>query len=184
MSGPGRMTDPEAQVLHLSWQPEMGDYAEAFGARNRARKAWHKIGAIAGSALVIALVLLAAGTGSSLVPVLLFAAFATPVMALVIQPVSVRSFWRRNPALAHPLRAQVDPATGITLSGQSTGHHPWPTIHSFLETDRVFVIQLAGYHKLAFLLLAKRGLPSDQAAGELRAALSLGIAKPGSPPMT
>lgn len=105
-------------------------------------------------------------------------------MALVIQPVSVRSFWRRNPALAHPLRAQVDPATGITLSGQSTSHHPWPTVHSFLETDRVFVVQFAGYQRLAFLLLAKRGLPSDQAVGELRAALSRDTAKLAPSPMT
>ena len=43
---------------------------------------------------------------------------------------------------------------------------------AFLETDRVFVVQLTGYRNLGFLLLAKRGLPSERHVDELRGLLS------------
>jgi hypothetical protein len=159
-------------ALSLSWQPELADYVEAFRARNRARKAWHKIWGLAGIALVIAVAVSVAGTASSMAFPCFFAAVGFPVAALVISPLSVRSFWRRNPALHSPLQACVDPTTGITLTGQSTGQHPWSTIHSFLETNRVFVVQLSGYRSLGFLLLAKRGLSDERHVDDLRTLLS------------
>jgi hypothetical protein len=163
-------------VLRLSWRPERRDFAEAFRARTRARKAWRKVWALVGLVLVIALVLFATGGDRSLASALVFAGVCAPVAGLVVQPISAWALWRRNPALHYPLQAQVDPATGITLSGPSAGHHPWSAVHSFLETDRVFVVQLAGYRMLPFFLLAKRGLAHDQSGDELRAVLSLGAA--------
>lgn len=170
------MDHQQHTALHLSWQPELADFTEAFRARNRARRAWVKIWAIAGIALVVAVAVTIAGTAPSVASACYFAAVCCPLAALIVQPLSVRAFWRRNPALRSALHAQVDPITGITLTGQSTGTHPWSVVHSFLETDRVFVVQLSGYRNLAFLLLAKRGLPDERHADELRDLLSAGIA--------
>lgn len=170
------MNHQEDGALQLSWQPALADFTDAFRARNRARKAWHKIWAFGGIALVIAIALSIAGRGSSLAPIFFFVAIGMPVAPLVIQPLSVRSFWRSNPALHVTLHARVDPATGITLTGQTTGQYPWSAIHSFLETTQVFVVQLSGYRNRAFLILAKRGLPDERQVDELRTLLSLGIA--------
>lgn len=166
------MTSPDDAALHLSWQPVRADYTEAFRARNRARKAWLKMAALIGAVLVIGIVLTVTGVDRSLGTACIVIAPFGVLMALVIQPVSVWSFWRRNTVLHEPLQASIDPATGITLTGQSSGTHPWSIVHSFLETDRVFVVQLSGYRNLGFFLLAKRGLPDTSHVDRLRSMLS------------
>lgn len=170
------MNAQEDAALHLSWQPELLDFTDAFRARNRARKAWLKIWALASIALVVAIVFSIAGSAPAVSSACYAAAVCAPLTALVAQPLSVRAFWRRNPALHCALHARVDPGAGITLTGQSTMTHPWSTVHSFLETGRVFVVQLSGYQNLGFILLAKRGLPGDGHIDELRDRLSAGIA--------
>lgn len=157
--------------LRLAWQPEMADLLEAFRARNRSRKVEYKIAllALAGLAAALAGWLLRVDV---LVPAGLGAVVAALFVYFVAVPLSTRSLWRSNPALRAPLVADVDPVRGITLTGQSTGHHPWATVHSVLETDRVFVVQLSGYRRLGFLLLAKRGLPSGRHVEDLRRLLS------------
>jgi hypothetical protein len=162
---------PGDGVLDLAWQPAMADFTEAFRARNRARKMWYKVLGLVGAALVGAAVASLAGNVSLTSGCIALAA-GLPIAVLVVQPVSVRSLWRRNPALRATLRARVDPAAGITLTGESTGQHPWSVVHSFLETDRVFVVQLSGYRALGFILLAKRGLPDQQQVDALRTVLS------------
>jgi hypothetical protein len=169
------VSHPEDAALNLSWQPDRVDFTEAFRVRNRARKAWLKIWTMAGIALVVAVVLSITGTAPSVASAGYFVAVFFPLSALIIQPLSVRSFWRRNPALHGPLRARVDPGVGITLAGRSSTTHPWSIVHSFLETDRVFVVQLSGYRNLGFLLLAKRGLPSEWHVDQLRGVLSSSI---------
>lgn len=172
------MAQLDDSALRLSWQPELADFSEAFRARNRARKAWLKVGAICGTALVAGVVLLTRGTPSALAGAigLIGLAVVLPLMMLAVQPLSVRGFWRANPALRSAMQAEVDPATGITLTGQSTGTHPWSVVHSVLETDRVFVVQISGYQRLGFLLLAKRGLPAGHQVSELRDILAAGMA--------
>jgi hypothetical protein len=165
-------------TLRLAWQPELADFSEAFRARNRARRTWLKVGVICGIALVAGVVLLAKGTPSALAGAigLIGLAVVLPLMMLAVQPLSVRGLWRTNTALRSAMRAEVHPVTGITLTGQSTGTHPWSVVHSVLETDRVFVVQISGYQRLGFLLLAKRGLPAGHQAGELRDLLAAGAA--------
>jgi hypothetical protein len=165
-------------ALRLSWQPELADFAEAFRARNRARKTWLKIGVICGVALVAGVVLLTQGTPETLAggTALVGLAIVLPLMMFAVQPLSVRGLWRTNAALRSAMRAEVDAVRGITLTGQSTGTHPWSVVHSVLETDRVFVVQISGYQRLGFLLLAKRGLPAGHQVDELRDILAAGKA--------
>jgi hypothetical protein len=164
--------------VDLSWQPELADFTEAFRARNRARKMWLKVGVICGVALVAGIVFSFSGTASASVwaPGCFALAVLLVVMVLVVQPLSVRGFWRTNPALRSALHARVDPVEGITVTGLSTGTHPWAVVHNFLETDRVFVVQISGYQRLGFLLLAKRALPDERQVGALRDMLTAGIA--------
>jgi hypothetical protein len=162
----------QRSALELSWQPEQADFTEAFHARNRARKAWRKIWTLSTVGLLLAMVFTFLTAPQGLVFFCVFFAVAFPVSALIMQPISVRGYWRRNPALHDPLRATVDPLAGITLTGQSSGTHPWSVVHDFLETDRVFVVQLSGYRNLGFLLLAKRGLPDSSDVDTLRDMLS------------
>lgn len=166
----------EEAALQLSWQPELADYADAFRARNRARHAWLKVGVIAGVALVVGIVLSITGAAPSVMPLCYLAAALFPLTVVIVQPLSVRSFWRQNPALHAALGADIDPVEGISVTGRSSGTYPWSSVHSFLETDRLFVVQLSGYRRLAFFLLAKRGLPPDRHVDELRGLLSAGIA--------
>lgn len=91
-------------MLSLAWQPEKADYTEAFGARNKAKKAWYKIGALAGIGVVLASVGLVTRY-RSLVTLGVFVAVGFPLSAAVLQPLSVRSFWRKNAASRAPLRA-------------------------------------------------------------------------------
>ncbi|HEX5404553.1 MAG TPA: YcxB family protein [Pseudonocardiaceae bacterium] len=172
------MAQLDDTALRLSWQPELADFTEAFRARNRARRAWLKIGVMCGVALVVGVVLLTRGTPSAQAGAtgLIGLAVVLPLMMLAVQPLSVRGFWRSNAALRCALRAEVDPVTGITVTGQSTGTHPWSVVHSVLETDRVFVVQVSGYRRLGFLLLAKRGLSADHQVAELRDILRAGVA--------
>ena len=175
------MTREQADAVELAWQPEVADYFQAFNARNRAGKAWHKIGGVALLGLVFAV--LAFGRGRpSLALYGLEVAIMFPVMVPVITWLSTRSVWFRHPALHTPTRAVVHPSTGITTDGPlvdlssgpllvipGPGSVPWPSVERVLETRRVFVVQLTGARGKRFLVLAKRGLTEPAA---LRQALT------------
>jgi hypothetical protein len=168
--------------LHLSWQPEVGDYLQAFRVRNRAQKIWYKVGVL----MAIGVVLAAAGfglgeQGLGLAGIELFVLM--PLMVPVITWLSTRSVWWRRPGLATPTRAVVSPAGiattgpmvdmrgGIVLAGVP-GWLPWAAIGLVLESERVFMVQLAGNRGKQFLLLAKRGLPDPAQVDLLRGALT------------
>lgn len=175
--------EPAGAAVQLAWLPEFADYIEAFNARNKARKAWHKVGVIAALGAVFAVAAFSLGhSGPAMMGVEV--AVGLPLMVLPITWLSTWLLWRRQPALQTHTRAVVDPTAGITTdgplvdvgSGQVTvaagrGGLPWQSVESVLETRRVFVVQLAGHRGKRFTLLAKRGL-ADPAA--LRAALTGG----------
>jgi hypothetical protein len=155
------MTTTPTATLELAWRPELADFAEAFRTRSRAGGTYAKLAALAVLSLVAVLVGLAAGNG------LVVACAGAGVLSVlvgpfIVQPLSVRTLWRRNPALHADVRATIDPAAGITIVSHTTGQFPWSAIHSCLETSRVFIVQLTGYRGLNFVLLAKRGAAPDQ----------------------
>jgi hypothetical protein len=162
-----------AKPIELAWQPELADYVEAYRARNRARRAQLKIAICAGVVLVVGLLGVAIGQptligagGGALIALLL--------VVFVLQPRAVRNLWRRNPAVRAPATARVDPDAGLTTSnGATTGQIQWSGIDSLLETERLFVIQLAGYRRKPFIVLAKRGLTDPDEIDDLRALLTV-----------
>jgi hypothetical protein len=184
-SPPGRGIRQAAAVtndLDLSWQPEVGDYVQAFRVRNRSQKAWHKVGAM----MAIGVVLAAAGfgvgrPGLGSVGVELFVLL--PLMVPVITWLSTHSLWRRRPGLATPTRAVVS-AAGIATTGPLVdmrggvvltavpGWLPWAAIGLVLESERVFMVQLTGDRGKRFLVLAKRGLADPAQTDRLRDALT------------
>ncbi len=168
--------------LHLSWQPEVGDYLQAFRLRNRVQRAWHKIGAVMAIGVVLALVGFGLGRPAlGSVGIELFVLL--PLMAPVIMWLSTHSIWRRRPGLATPTRAVVS-AAGIATTGPLVdmrggvvltavpGWLPWPAIGLVRESDRVFMVQLAGDRGKRFLVLAKRGLADPAQTDRLRDALT------------
>lgn len=174
------MTSPESAdpVLHLSWQPERDDIAETVRIRDRARKAWRKVWLLVGILAVVGLVEAVTDYDPSFGTFCFSLAACSLVLAVVTRPVAIRLAWRRHPAIRVPLTAHVDPLAGITVIGQSAVTHPWSSVQSFVETDRLFVVQLAGYRNLAFFSLAKRGLVGEHEVDRLRALLSSRIATP------
>jgi hypothetical protein len=179
------MNEPTAP-LQMSWLPEVADYTEAFNARNRAHKAWHKIAVVSVFGAVFAIVAFSLGRpGPAMVGV--EAAVLLPVIVLPITWLSTRSVWRRRPALHAPTRAVVDPSAGITTDGPLVdmssgqvavapvqGGLPWQSVGRILETRRVFVVELAGHRGKRFILLAKRGLADPAGLAALRGALTAG----------
>jgi hypothetical protein len=150
-------TTSSSRTLELAWRPEPADYAEAFRAHDRATGAQARLAAL----FVLALLVVGAGLAMRSTAVLAVACaglISCPLVVLVVQPLRVRSMWRRNPALHADVRATVDPAQGITIASHTTGLFPWSSVGRVLETGRVFVVQLTGYRAQNFVLLAKRGV--------------------------
>ncbi|MFI7597831.1 hypothetical protein [Actinoplanes sp. NPDC049681] len=178
------MVNEQARAFPLSWQPEMTDYFQAFSARNRASKAWHKIG-------VMALVLATCAVGAFRLGYPNFAFFGLglavacfPMVPLVTW-LSTRSVWHRRPALHTPVHAVISLSAGITTNGPVidmssgqvaitafSGPIDWPATNQVLETKRVFVVQLTGHRGKRFLLLAKRGLADPIELDALREILT------------
>ncbi len=176
--------DEQACAFSLSWQPEMTDYFQAFSARNRVSKAWHKIG-------VMAMVLAACAAGAfnlgyqSLALLGLgLAAICFPMLPLVTW-LSTRSVWQRRPALHTPVHAVISSSAGITTNGPVvdmssgqvattvlSGPIGWSAVGQVLETKRVFVVQLTGHRGKSFLLFAKRGLADPTELDALRELLT------------
>lgn len=170
------MSSGSTTTLELAWRPEFNDYAEALRARNKARGMPTRLAAVIAISVAVAAagaiaqnVVVAAAGGGIVLGVL--------AVVLVLQPLNVRALWRRNPALHADVRATVDPATGITVASQTTGQFPWPSVDSYLETDRVFVVQLSGYRALNFFVLAKRGAGAPGDVDDVRRQLAAGTAR-------
>lgn len=168
--------------LQLAWQPEAADYVQAFRVRNRAQKVWHKAGVMMAIGAILAVAGFGLGhPGIGSIGVELFV--LTPLLVPVLTWASTHSLWRRRPGLAAPTRAVVSPAAGIATTGPLVdmrrgmvlsavpGWLPWQAIDLVLETERVFMVQLAGDRGKRFLLLAKRGLADPAQADRLRGAL-------------
>jgi hypothetical protein len=175
---PADQQEPATGQLDLAWQPELADYIEAYGARNRARRAGLKIAVVAAILAVLVVVGVTTDTGS-LVGAGIGGILALVVVRFVFQPRFVRSTWRANPALRAPARARVDPQLGVSRAdGTSTGQVLWSGIDSVLETEHLFLIQLAGYRRKPFFVLAKRGLADPGQLADLRAILIAGSLRP------
>jgi hypothetical protein len=150
---------PGPGTLTLAWQPEMDDWAEAFEATRRARGLWRKVAVIVAGGVVAGVVGLATGNGALVVAGI--GAIAATLYGLGPgQRMAVRSFWRRLPALQQPARATVGLGQGVAVSTPEAS--AW---------YRVFVLRLAGRGR-AYLLLAKRGLPSPDQLPTLRELLA------------
>jgi hypothetical protein len=174
------MTDEPAPAFRLSWQPEVTDYLQAFNARNRAQKAWHKVAVIAllGAAFAVLAFIL---HHPNLAMLGVELAVLAPIMIPLVIWLSTLSVWRRHTALHTPTRAVVSPSAGITTDGplvdMSSGQVAvtavsgllgWQAVDLVLETKRVFVVQLAGQRGKQFFLLAKRGLNNTTELDALR----------------
>src|SRR5437868_1879306 len=100
------MAAPGSGTLTLSWQPEVGDWVEAFAATRRARGLWWKVAVMVAGGVAVGVVGLATGDGGLVVA-------GIALIAAVLyglgpgQRRAVRSFWRRLPALHQPARATV-----------------------------------------------------------------------------
>lgn len=162
----------------------MADYLQAFNARNRANKAWHKIAVIALLGVAVAAVASVLGH-PSLAMIGIEVAVLFPLMIPLVTWLSTLSVWHRRPALHAPTRALVSASAGITTDGPiadmssgqvavtaGAGVLGWPAVETVLETKRVFVVQLAGPGNKRFLLLAKRGLADPAELAALRRTLA------------
>ena len=178
------MTIAKDARFQLSWKPEMADYLQAFNARNRANKAWHKIAVIALLGAAVAVVALLLGH-PSLAMIGIELAVLFPLMIPLVTSLSTLSVWHRRPALHTPTRAVVSASAGITTDGPivdmssgqvavtaGSGVLGWPAVETVLETKRVFVIQLVSPGNKRFLLLSKRGLADPTELGALRRTLT------------
>lgn len=174
-------TEPHA--ITLSWQPAVADYVEAFTARNRARKAWHKVAVIAGTGALFAVVAFSLGhPGPAMIGVEV--AVLLPIAVPVVTRLSTRSLWRMFPDLNRFTRVTVAVAAGITTDGPlvDMSRRPmvvtilpddlaWSGVAQVLETRSVFVVQLVGHRGKRFFLLAKRGLANPSDTDALRSML-------------
>jgi hypothetical protein len=167
--------------IDLTWQPELADYVESYRARNRSRRAWAKIALLAGVVVVIGIIGVVIDD-ASLVGLALGGLIAVALVPLVLQPQAVRGQWKRNPQLRSRTGARVEPHLGLTTTNDvSTGQIRWAGIDSVIETENLFLIQLAGYRRKPFVVVAKRGLPDPSQVADLRAMLTVGT---GSAPLT
>ena len=166
------MTPPEPSPPVLSWQPEEADYVEAFQARGMSRRTRARIGTLIALMVAVALMglllaepfLMAAGIGWALAGVYA----AGPGRRR-----NIRLFWRRSPALHGHRDVRLVPGEGMTaVSPGFTGHYAWSMFDAVLETDRLFILQLAGRGGNAFQVLAKRGLSSETDVSRLRELLT------------
>lgn len=177
------VTKEPTGAVQLSWQPEVADYFEAFQARNRVRRVWHKVAVIAVLGAVFAVAAFALGQpGPAMVGV--EAAVVLPLVVVPVTWMSTRSVWHRRPALRTATRAVVSRSAGITSDGALVDMSKgvavttiraglaWDSVEQVLETRRVFVVQLSGCGGKRFILLAKRGLADPAELDALRGILS------------
>ncbi|MEN3361871.1 MAG: hypothetical protein V7637_5853 [Mycobacteriales bacterium] len=167
-------TQPEwsvdRQPVLLRWQPERGDYAEAFALRARQRHTTRKL-AVAIGLFAVALVVGWVAQLGTLVGASVGAIVAI-VLLMLLQPLMVRRFWSGSTALRQPVEAHLSPAGIDSRTVLSAGQWPWTSVHSVLEGERCYVVQMHGYKGKAFLPLAKRGAPDPPAQAALRAWLA------------
>ncbi|HEY8718283.1 YcxB family protein [Pengzhenrongella sp.] len=158
----------EQKSLDLSWEPEIEDYAEAFRARNRARGLPAKIAVMVVVALVVAL----AGFLTERDYLVVWGLGGVACLAyivLVTQRQMVNAFWKGSVELHAPTQVRVVPGDGVTSTIPGiTVRFAWSKFDGFLETDRVFVVQMATHRKGAFVIIAKRGLASAGDVSRLR----------------
>jgi hypothetical protein len=160
--------------IDLAWQPELADYTEAYRARNRARRTRLKLGVLMGVVFLIGAIGALIGS-ARLIGIGVGGIVAIPVAVFVLQTHALRTIWRKNPALQARVEARIALESGLTSSnGVSTSQIVWSGIDSFLETEHLFVVQLSGYRRLPFLILAKRGLANTRQVDDLRALLAAG----------
>jgi hypothetical protein len=166
----------DAHLLTLQWTPQRSDYVEALRARRRDRKAWRRVLVLTLVGVVLLIFAAAIRADPTTWVLLAFYAMLLLVLAVLAPHLGAWSLWR-NPVVRRPAHAQVDPRDGITVAAQSTSQHPWTAVHSILETDGVFVVQLNGFRKLKpFFLLPKRGVADPAQVDQLRALLTSGVA--------
>lgn len=159
-----------ARSVSLQWQPEPADWAELFDARRGLRRESLKLSVLAGSCVAVSLVGAVAGEPSA-VAAGLSGAVTVAIMRL-LRPYFVRSFWRRSPRIRRPVSALVEADAGVTVRTQDgSQQHPWTTLGPVVETERVFVVHLAGGR--AFFPLAKRGVADPADIARLRSLLRL-----------
>ena len=169
------------EAIELTWDPELADYVEAYRARNRARKVWRKIAILAGICFLFGIAGAVAQDGA-VIGLGVGGLAAIGLIVFVFQPRAVRSLWRGNPAARARSQARVDPLAGLTTSNSmTTGQIQWSGVDSVLETDRLFLVQLAGYRRAPFVVLAKRGLADPAQVERLRALLTAGAGSAQSP---
>lgn len=165
-NGTGSVDDDTAPVT-LNWQPEPADWVQVFAARRRLRRETLKLSVLAtagaGAAFFGFVADQSSLSGIGLVVVVAVAA------ARLLRPFIVGSFWRKSPALRKRVSAVVD-NEGIALrTEEGSRRHPWTALGPVLETERVFVVHLAGGR--AFFPLAKRGLTDQADVARLRGML-------------
>jgi hypothetical protein len=171
-----RDSGPGPRTLDLGWQPQVDDYREAYRARNRARRVGLKLWVMGIVCAVLATLgftrdepsLGGAGLGGLI---------ALLLVVVVLQPRAVKTLWKRNPALRAPTGARLDSAAGVaTWNDVSSGHIQWPGVHSTIETEHLFLVQLAGgsRRRMPFIILAKRGLADSGQVDVMRAMLAAG----------
>lgn len=188
-SGTGMITS-ESSGFFLSWVPEIEDYCEAFHADAQVRGTRWK-------SLAILVVGLAAFTIGTLTYqwVAAVLGFMVTVYGLLMSPMyprQVRTLWRRSAAMRELTQCRVVAGEGlIPLSVPGSDTLGWSRFDGVLETDRVFVLQMARYRTglwrlhpgTRILVLAKRGLDSPGDVPRLRELLirETGTVAPGSP---
>jgi hypothetical protein len=157
----------DRQPVLLRWQPDRADYIEAFALRARQRRTRPTFALIFG---LLAVMLVAGVIGQQAT---LIGAGSGGIVALglllLMQPLMVRRFWSHSTALQQPVQAHLSPAGIDSRTALSAGQWPWTSVHSVLEGERCYVVQMHGYRGKAFLPLAKRGASDPPAQAALRA---------------
>lgn len=153
------------RVFKLSWQPRIQDYREAFLARTQASGARRKLTVVYLIAAVpFVFFLLAAGLSAKF---LVFSIYLALGLLLVIvtgpaQYVFATRFWNRYPLIQARSSARVGDEEIQTRTGNQAESWSWAMVDGVIETENVFVIELTVDRQRTFLLLAKRGLASEQ----------------------
>jgi hypothetical protein len=162
-----RTADDGTGPVSLDWQPEPADWMQVFAARRKLRREAFKLSVMAAVGAGVA------GLGFVLHRSFLVGIGLTAVVAVaaarLVRPFIVGSFWRKSPGLRRRVSAVVD-ADGIALhTEEGSRRHRWTALGPVLETDRVFVVHLAGGR--AFFPLAKRGAADPADVARLRGML-------------
>jgi hypothetical protein len=156
--------------VELWWQPEIADYTEVFALRGKDRRTTLKLLVIVLACLVIA-VLAALLRSSTAFGAGIGGAAAVGAIRL-LQPLTIRRFYKRTDALHQPVQAHLSVAGIDSRTALSSGQWPWTSVASALEGRRCYVVQMHGHGNRLFLPLAKRGASDPAAAAALHAWLA------------